>query len=393
MRYLILLFIALCMLLPSVTFGVGEGVFECSWSNDCSGGGGGSVTYGSVTGVLDEGSGSFTIGDGTASPLTLSLAALGYTVDVRATPSGYFSTDYLQSLGYIHIEPAFGTNSILFGDPTFAGTSAITHNCTSANQCDLALVGRSHTGGGVSNTPEMLKMESAAGITKIMMGDMRTAALTGNRFHCNENGVCGFEGFKISDFNYAMNGDVKLTQASTLYATSSSNGVHFQTDTAGYLSLPTGDGTSPNTTGPNVTQRAQIGHDTTDDQIVYFGSALRVLDYERQACHAEDNVSASKTNRDLFMYHEPITVIGVACHCDGSLCSTPAQIALEDRGGNAMTHGTVTCSASTTSSTYVAVTANNSVNAGEGVNFDVTNTPSPTNEEYLICITYTVNRQ
>jgi hypothetical protein len=142
----------------------------------------------------------------------------------------------------------------------------------------------------------------------------------------------------------------------------------------------------------NVSAEGQVAIDLTDDQFTYYGSAKRVLPYERTVCAIVENLSASDDNFAFYMANDPITVTGVGCNCRGT-CSTLATFTLEDRGGNAMTitDTNPTC-ATTGAATFKAVTSGNTLTAGEMVAFDVTNTPT-TGDTYALCITYTVNAQ
>ena len=142
----------------------------------------------------------------------------------------------------------------------------------------------------------------------------------------------------------------------------------------------------------NVNAEGKVAIDLTDDQFTYYGSAKRVLPYERTICATIEDLSASDDNFAFYMANDPITVTGVGCNCRGT-CSTLATFTLEDRGGNAMTiTGTNPTCATTGAATFAAVTAGNTLTAGEMVAFDVTNTPT-TGDTYAVCINYTVNAQ
>ncbi len=102
-------------------------------------------------------------------------------------------------------------------------------------------------------------------------------------------------------------------------------------------------------------------------------------------CFYFDHLAAGDDNVDFRMWAQAVTITKVGCYCDGT-CTTAAQISLEDRAGNAMTHTTPTCATGTDNATYQSVTANGSLAAGEGLNFDVDNTPNPETDLYLICV-------
>ena len=113
----------------------------------------------------------------------------------------------------------------------------------------------------------------------------------------------------------------------------------------------------------------------------------RICLYDRFECFPVENLAAADDNVEFFIARIASLIVSVGCHCNG-LCTTPAQISLEDRSGNAMTHGTVTCSTGTTNTTFVSVTANNNLVAGEGLRLDVDNAVAPESDQYVICHSY-----
>jgi hypothetical protein len=142
-----------------------------------------------------------------------------------------------------------------------------------------------------------------------------------------------------------------------------------------------------------ITAAGAIGVDTSDDQLVYSdGSDTRVLHYAQTYCAVFEDLAQADDNFEIWMGNDAVTVVAGGCHCRGT-CSTAAQISFEDRAGNAMTHGTITCSTGTGNTTFVSVTAANSLSAGEGVAFDTDNALSPETDEYTVCIQVTYDRQ
>jgi hypothetical protein len=149
------------------------------------------------------------------------------------------------------------------------------------------------------------------------------------------------------------------------------------------------------TTAPTLDTAGDIGIDTTANQfLAYSGGAVQTFDPVRQACAVVIDLTDSDDNFEFFMANQAITITSVGCHCRGT-CTTKATFTLEDRAGNAMTiTGTnPTCSETTGNATYAAVTAANGLVTGEGLRFDVTNTPNPLTDEYTLCVTYTIDRQ
>lgn len=113
----------------------------------------------------------------------------------------------------------------------------------------------------------------------------------------------------------------------------------------------------------------------------------------RQACAVVADLAAADDNFEFWMPHQAATVISVGCRCkevDGTTCETLATFTLQDVAGNAMTiTGTNPTCATTGLATYATVTSGNTLSAGEGVAFDVTNTPSPSgSDEYMICVSF-----
>jgi len=149
----------------------------------------------------------------------------------------------------------------------------------------------------------------------------------------------------------------------------------------------------PNGAGPTVNATGEIAFDTTGDQLlVYNGTDETVLVDLEQKCAILENLAAADDNFEIFMANKPITITNIGCHCRGT-CTTKAQISLEDRSGNAMTHTTPTCSETTGNTTYQSVTSGNSLSAGEGLRFDVDNAVSPETDAYTICFTYRTDRE
>jgi len=148
----------------------------------------------------------------------------------------------------------------------------------------------------------------------------------------------------------------------------------------------------PYGTAPTVDANAEAAVDTTADQLLYYSDALRVVHPSHVECVVVENLAAADDNYEIWMANDAVTITAIGVHCRGT-CTTGADISLEDRSGNAMTHTTPTHSTGTDNTTWQSVTAANSLVAGEGLAFDVDNAVSPETDEYTICFTYTYNRQ
>lgn len=106
---------------------------------------------------------------------------------------------------------------------------------------------------------------------------------------------------------------------------------------------------------------------------------------ELATCLTRTGVAASDDSSPFWLAPFPLTVTGFACSCVGG-CATTATFALEDRAGNGMTHAAPTCSTSSDAA-FVGVTAGGAMNEGEGLAYDVTNSPT-SGMTYMLCVRY-----
>jgi len=150
----------------------------------------------------------------------------------------------------------------------------------------------------------------------------------------------------------------------------------------------------PMGTGPTVSAAGNIAIDTTDDQLQYYGGAKRVIPYHQTKCGYFPDLVATDDNISLGMFDAAVTITGVACSFNGT-GTTAATVTLENGSGTGMTiTGTnPTCVANSSNSTFAAVTANNQLEIGQVIRFDVTNTPDPVTDDYTICVRYTNDAQ
>jgi hypothetical protein len=160
---------------------------------------------------------------------------------------------------------------------------------------------------------------------------------------------------------------------------------------AGTLAVPQG-------TAPSVSKAGQVAVDVTDDQFVYYGTAKRVLPYERTICVTIENLAAADDNFGFFSAPDNMTLARGWCHCQGT-CTTEATITLETvQVGTAgptvdAVGGTITCADMVAGASATTLTADNTVDALDVLRFDVTNTPSPPSDEYTLCVVYTFDAQ
>ena len=147
----------------------------------------------------------------------------------------------------------------------------------------------------------------------------------------------------------------------------------------------------PSGANPTVDADGEVAQDTTADQFLY-GSDPHVLHPSNCSNAVIENLAAADDGFSLGMTNFARTITAVGVHCDGT-CTTGADIDLQDRAGNAMTHGAPTVSTGTGNTTYTSVTAANSLVAGEGLEFNVANAVDPETDTYTISFCWTVDRQ
>lgn len=145
----------------------------------------------------------------------------------------------------------------------------------------------------------------------------------------------------------------------------------------------------PNGSNPTVDATGKIAEDTTNNQLLY-GSTPNVLSPRNVICSQNSRITASgDDNITLVGIRFPfgVTITSVVCRCTLN-CTDEADIRLEDASGNAMTQSaSAECegTAGTTDSTPQSVTAGNTLNAGEGLRFDVTGTNTAL-QNVTICV-------
>lgn len=151
--------------------------------------------------------------------------------------------------------------------------------------------------------------------------------------------------------------------------------------------IPNGAAIAPNVAG-------EVGIDTTDDQFKYYGGAERVIPYYfGRSATIPLMTTADSCNMSLGSLPYATTITGVACHYGGT--SAPALVAnitLSYGNGTLMTHNLPTCVNQTTAATWVSVTANNTLAAGDPLFFNITNAATA-NYTYTIDYKYTVDAQ
>jgi hypothetical protein len=147
---------------------------------------------------------------------------------------------------------------------------------------------------------------------------------------------------------------------------------------------------------PSLTTAGQVGLDSTVNQMLWhIGGAVRVDSPVKEVCAMVPDLAATDDNFEFWMPPYAVTVTDAACHCRGTCAAALPSFQFTDRTGTAMT-GTPTCSTGSTNSTFTALTgAATALAEGEGLRFNVTNSPLGTDgaDEYTICVKYTIDRQ
>lgn len=148
----------------------------------------------------------------------------------------------------------------------------------------------------------------------------------------------------------------------------------------------------PTGTNPTVSAAGTIAEDTTQSQLLY-GSTPNVLSPNRLACVTITDLISTDDNFQVFVADRDITVTQVGCRYEGT-GTTVATVALENaKTGTGMTHTAPTCVTGNNTATFQSVSANNAITSGDGIRFDVTNTPAPLTDDYTICFRFTEDRK
>lgn len=267
------------------------------------------------------------------------------------------------------VGPAYASGDAFVGGVVSTGTTMLVWEGTTDNTNELSII--SSTADPASDID--ITLPSATGTLDTIAG---TATLTNKTLAAADNVIEADTGDSATSF----------FSAGTLEDARLPSSMADKVIT-GSLAIPQG-------ASPTVDATGEIGLDTTATQVVYYdGSAVKALDPVRTACARIADVVAADDNFTIWTANQAVTITSVGCYCEGT-CTTKPTFTLEDNSGNAMTiTGTnPTCAVTTANATYAAVTAGNSLVAGESLRFDVTNTTSPTTDDDILCWTYTVDR-
>jgi hypothetical protein len=147
-------------------------------------------------------------------------------------------------------------------------------------------------------------------------------------------------------------------------------------------------------TNPTVATAGKIGFDTTQNQLL-VGASTNVFSPTHNVCVTVSDVTSADDAVQFYTADRDIHVTSVGCRYAGT-GSTVATFTLQDdktATGLTITGTNPTCVKGNNTASFAAVTANNAITAGNGVQFSTTNTPNPTTDDYTICMTYTEDRK
>jgi hypothetical protein len=146
---------------------------------------------------------------------------------------------------------------------------------------------------------------------------------------------------------------------------------------SGSLGIPTG-------AGPIVDVAGKTAIDTTNDQLLYYGGALRVLPYTFEKCFALENPTADDDYVPIWSPVDAITITSQYCRTQGG---TSVGVTISD-GTNDME--TITCDGDGQADDGSLV--NNAFSANERMEFDIGTVVGPVTWVNF-CNRYTIDRQ
>lgn len=154
----------------------------------------------------------------------------------------------------------------------------------------------------------------------------------------------------------------------------------------------------PNGTSPTgLFADGGVGIDTTANQFKYYSGAVRTLDPVRDACFTSRGIAATDDGFIFFLANQAMHVESAHCFCVGT-CSTVPTLTFQDNDGNdiSLDSSPLSCAKTTSEtafSTFTTSDTDRALVAGEGIAFNVTNSPTATTDWVTVCITYTVDSQ
>jgi len=136
---------------------------------------------------------------------------------------------------------------------------------------------------------------------------------------------------------------------------------------------------------PTVNTAGQIKIDTSDDQLLYYGGALRVISYKDRECFTVQDIDETDhSNVPIFSHHDAITVTNMRCWTEGG---TSVVITLSDGSNNL---DSMTCDADGANDD--GSISNATFTSNEQMEFD-TGTETGTVDFVNFCFSYTLTRE
>jgi hypothetical protein len=149
-----------------------------------------------------------------------------------------------------------------------------------------------------------------------------------------------------------------------------------------------GSGATPCTTGSGTSRVICRDTGATYDTYGGISNVAAGISVDQSECILVPNLSSSSIGA-IHAFPIAASVERVACRCRGT-CTTAATIQFTDASVVTLPIGSaITCQANV-NMTWVDVSGDvdGDLSAGEPLQYDVTNTPSPGTDEYLICATF-----
>ena len=140
----------------------------------------------------------------------------------------------------------------------------------------------------------------------------------------------------------------------------------------------------PNDTDPTVDAQGEIAWDSSDEQLIVYGTAARVFTYKNRHCFTLENPADADDDIPVFSLDDGFTITRLDCIVDGG---TSAVVVLNDGTNNL---DSMTCA--TTETSDASMSGNNTFTALEGVEADV-GTVTGSVDWVRFCFSYTITRE
>jgi hypothetical protein len=374
--------------------------------------------------------GSGNSGIGTTAPLALLHVGGGGTLSIDGTDDLYVLND-LEVDGAIYGNTYAGGAGVALiwnVNPATCTADVTNGGALTVNGSNQIICSSDDGGGGAGDVESVGDCASGAcldgtsdGGTNIALydgdsnkGTIATVNLTGDRAYslpnedgtvCTTGSVCS--GYQASLGFTAANAATTITVAGTANEITSSAGAQdLSTNRTWTLSLPATVNLSgktafaiPTGTNPTVDSTGYIGIDTTDGQLIFYGTAERVIPYKRT--HSKSITAPVGSSRFLLeRADDGMTIHNINCIVDPADSSESVVIAIYEADGNGdftnlATNGldgtqTITCANTPTADD--GSLSNNSVDAGDWIGIDI-GTVTGTVSVLTVSYTFSVVRE